>query len=332
MKYTIHEIEDKKTWNTFVETVAPESYFQSWEWGEVEMASGRTVWRLGIFDRTHTLAGVSNFIKVQAKRGTFLHVRHGPIFRDWNTRIFAAWLKEVIKIARQERAVFIRISPLVSPAYTTFISEFSFRPAPIHSMDAEIVSVIDVQKSEDELLKGMRKNTRNLIRKGLKMGIQVEKSADISTFLKLYSETFSRHDFIPHQAIEDEFNVFSKMRRAELLISKYEKIPIAAAIVSYFGNQALYRHGASIKSTIPAAYVLQWEIIKRTKRRGLPYYNLFGIAETDRTDHPWWGLTLFKKGFGGQTKKYLHAHDLPLSPLYWFNYLVETIRRIRKGY
>ena len=199
-------------------------------------------------------------------------------------------------------------------------------------MDAEIVSVIDVLKSEVDLMKNMRKNTRNLIRKGLKMGIQIEKSSDISIFLKLYGETYSRHDFVPHQAVEDEFSIFSKQNKAVLLISRYEKTPIAAAIVSYFGNQAIYRHGASIKSSIPAAYVLQWEIIKRTKRRGLSYYNLFGIADTDRIDHPWWGLTLFKKGFGGETKKYLHAHDLPVSPWYWVNYLVETVRRIKRRY
>ncbi|MBI4136548.1 peptidoglycan bridge formation glycyltransferase FemA/FemB family protein [Candidatus Roizmanbacteria bacterium] len=341
MKYSIKEITDKKTWNTFIETVLPESYFQSWEWGEVEKASGKTVWRLGIYEQlrvknndqtTNKLIGISQIIKIQAKRGTFLHVRHGPILKDWNETVFRFWLAYLKQLAEKEHASFIRVSPLINLSYTVFLSAFSFQPAPIHNMDAEIVSVIDVRKSEEELLSHMRKNTRSLIRKGLKMGISVQKSSDTTAFLKLYGETVTRHDFVPHQAIEDELRIFSSDKKAELLISSYEKIPLAVAIVSYFGNQAIYRHGASVKTSIPAAYVLQWEIMKRTKRKGLPFYNLFGIADTDRPDHPWWGLTLFKKGFGGETKQYLHAHDLAITPAYWINYAVETVRRIKRGY
>ncbi|KKR72610.1 MAG: hypothetical protein UU14_C0004G0041, partial [Candidatus Roizmanbacteria bacterium GW2011_GWB1_40_7] len=93
MKYLIKDISNKKTWNKFVETVASESYFQSWEWGEVEMASGKTVWRLGIYEKVRVtnylprrpagelrvenknktinkLIGVSQITKVKAKRAS----------------------------------------------------------------------------------------------------------------------------------------------------------------------------------------------------------------------------------------------------------------------
>jgi lipid II:glycine glycyltransferase (peptidoglycan interpeptide bridge formation enzyme) len=199
-------------------------------------------------------------------------------------------------------------------------------------MDAEIVSRIDLRKSEDELLLSMRKNTRYLIRKGIRLGIKVVRSKDISLFMDLYNQTAARHDFVPHESIDQELRQFSASENAELLVSSYHSKPLAAAIVCYYGNQALYRHGASIPSDIPAAYILQWEIIKRAKERGYTYYNMFGIADSDRKSHPWYGLTLFKKGFGGETVQYLHGQDLVLSYRYWINYLVETIRKTRKGY
>jgi lipid II:glycine glycyltransferase (peptidoglycan interpeptide bridge formation enzyme) len=61
-------------------------------------------------------------------------------------------------------------------------------------------------------------------------------------------------------------------------------------------------------------------------------YNFWGIAPEGKKNHPWNGLTGFKKGFGGEAHEYLHAQDLPCSPLYILPKTIETIRRIKKGY
>jgi len=70
---------------------------------------------------------------------------------------------------------------------------------------------------------------------------------------------------------------------------------------------------------VPAAYLLQWEAIREVKSRGCKLYNFWGISD-ERRNHPWAGLTLFKKGFGGFSKEYLLAQDLPLRPFYWLSF------------
>ena len=72
--------------------------------------------------------------------------------------------------------------------------------------------------------------------------------------------------------------------------------------------------------------------MKRAKQYGCQTYNFWGIAPVNKPKHPWQGLTLFKKGFGGYEQRFLHAHDFPLSWKYAASYAIETFRRIRRGY
>ena len=94
-----------------------------------------------------------------------------------------------------------------------------------------------------------------------------------------------------------------------------------------------YHHGASLPlgSRTPAAYLLQWEIIRDSKCRGAKWYNFWGIAPDDQPNHPWAGLTQFKIGFGGFRESYIHAQDLILNKRYWVNYVIERFRRVHRG-
>lgn len=329
-------IDKKEVWESFLLKHSPQSLFQSFSWGEVEKQLKKKILRMGIFKKVQSnLWGISQIVKVEARRGSFLHVRHGPVFKKWEGKIIKVWLRWIKGLAKQEKVSFIRISPLLKPQETELLRTLGFRSAPIPSLDAETAWVLDLEKSEEELLKQMRKTTRYLIKKGEKDGLKVIKSKDLNDiyhFFKLYKKTYQRQRFIPHQGIKEEYKVFKKDSRADLFLAKYQGEVLAAALIIYYGNQAIYHHGASVKSSIPASYLLQWEAIKEAKRQGLRYYNFWGITETKRKNHPWWGLTLFKKGFGGEKKEYLHAQDLPISLLYYSTFLLEKSRKWLRGY
>lgn len=298
---------NKTEWNTFVREHAPHALFQSWEWGEVEKKLGHRVWRLEWND------AVAQVVKVAAKRGIFLHVRHGPV-----GKIHVADLK---RLARQEGAWFIRISPQISA-----FSEKGFVPAPIHAMDAEISWVLDLDKSEEELLAGMRKSTRYEIRHA--QGIRVQKTKNLERFFRLYRETSKRHGFIQHKGILEEYETFGGI----CYVASAGGEDLAAAVITDFGSEAIYRHGASVKTTIPASYAIQWQAIRDAKNRGKKLYNFWGIAPDDGISHPWRGLTVFKKGFGGREIRFIHAQDLQLSPLYRISRAVELVRKKLRGY
>ena len=57
-------------------------------------------------------------------------------------------------------------------------------------------------------------------------------------------------------------------------------------------------------------------------------YNFWGVAPVESADHRFSGLSLFKRGFGGEDVAYLPAHDLVIdNKRYLINYLIEKTRR-----
>lgn len=330
----IYSVTDRTVWDTFVENHCPYALFQHWDWGCVQEALGTSIWRFGYF-ANKKLCGVSQVVKIQARRGTFLHIRHGPIVEDGNKKIWEAFLSYLKILGKKEHAMFIRISPLVEPCQEEFFKHFGFLSSAIHAMDAERCLVLDLKETDDALLTNMRKTTRYEIRRAEKLGVKVQMSEninDVETFLSLYKKTSSRHGFVEHHGLKEEFSVFKKNSNAVLFFAWYEDMCIASALVLFVGGQAIYHHGASIPSSSGASNLLQWRAIQEAKKRGMKLYNFWGIAPEGKAHHPWNGLTLFKKGFGGKIIEYLHAMDLPLSPWYVGSYAIEYFRKVRKGY
>ena len=180
----IKEITDQKIWDDFVTGCPEYTFLQSWSWGEI---NGRAK-RLGRF-KNGKLVGVAQTLKILARRGTFLFVPHGPLGN------FP--LKELINIARLEQVTFLRISPLTTDKKQ--FSDLGFRDAPT-IMHAEETWLIDISLSEEEILKNMRKTTRNLIHRGERENILVEKTTDVSQVKTLYDlqiETSKRNNFVP---------------------------------------------------------------------------------------------------------------------------------------
>src|SRR3989344_5239082 len=170
------EILSESEWESFLLKNSPQSLFQSWDWGELEKKLGKKVFRIGIYSENagkNQLAGISQIIVVTAKRGTFLHVRHGPVFIGWDNGLVKDWLQYIVKLTRGDNAWFIRISPLIAFDHIQNLHMVGFKDAPIHSMDAEIVSVLQLSDSEDQLLANMRKTTLYLLRKAEKIGVVI---------------------------------------------------------------------------------------------------------------------------------------------------------------
>lgn len=334
MNYTIEPLDVQVEWEKFFLQYGPDALFQSWEWSESLENSGANVERFGIWKETK-LVGIFHIVNVHAKRGSFLHVRHGPIFAEYSDDLWQEFTKFMIGHARHEHVFFFRISPLIDQQQEGMFRKLGYTPAAIHAMDAELCWVLSLDKTEESLLAEMRKTTRYEIRRAEKMGITVTASKDqkdLHFFFDLYDETAKRQGFVPHRGISEEFEIFSKRDEALLYCALFENKVIATAIVLFVGNQGIYHHGASITSSPPGSYAIQWQAIQEAKKRGMTQYNFWGIAPDDSQNHPWKGITLFKKGFGGELRQYLHAQDYPVSPLYILPKAIETVRRMRKGY
>lgn len=335
VSYTVKEVTDKKVWEGFVLSGSPQSFLQSWNWGETQKLVGNKIFRLGVFDG-NKLAGVCLAILEKARRGSYIVIPAGPLI-DWGKSGMVRTLKEVlVELAREQKAWFVRVRPeLIDGAESRkLFSSLGFVPAPMH-LHAENTWVLNIDKSEEEILSGMRKTTRYLVRKSLNSGLVVVQSTradDAKILARLQEETVERHKFVafPEKLFRAQIETFGKDEQATLFLCKRQNQVLAAAIIIFYGRVAYYHHSASTSEypDLPFSYFLQWKIIQEAKRRGLNTYNFWGIAPSDEAKHRFWGVTLFKKGFGGGRVNWLHAQDMPILPLYWLTYIFETARKI----
>lgn len=333
----IRPIEDQGTWELFVLTHGPNALFQSWSWYETLRDTKARVQTYGVYQQDQLIAVFLSHIVI-ARRGSFVHVRHGPILSS--SAPISTWQKiaDFTKIlAKENRCWFIRMSPQlpIGKASDDIRTLLGGIPASIHRMDGEYCWVLDLIPTEEELLQSMRKATRYEIRRAQKEGVVVVGSRDVKfykEFEKLYRATSDRHGFVPHEGIREEFVIFSKRNQATMYLGTYQKKVYVASIVLYYGKQAIYHHGASINSTVPISAAVQWKAICEAKERGMNVYNFWGIAPEHSIKHPWRGITVFKKGFGGRIVEYMHAFDIPVSPMYAFTRLVDVYRKYRRGY
>jgi len=336
---TIKEISNKKVWQDFIEKkyVGFSPFFQSWNWGEVQKKVNTTIERLGIYEN-EKLIGIVSATFISAKRGKYVHLRHGPLFIEYKKEYIDFLLSYLEERAKKTGFSFIRLSPLIpSEKGSEIFSKKKFRDAQIHRMDAEVCWILPLDISEEEILKNMRKSHRYLIKKSLSSGVRIERTQNlnkIKLFLPLYKKLAHKKHFVAHGGVSEEFEVFVKNNQAELFLAYFENKVISGALIDFVDGMAIYRHSASddLYRHIPAMYLLQWEVIKEAKRRKMKAYNFWGIAPDDNPRHPWKGVSLFKTGFGGEKREFMHGKDYVLSWKYWLIYALERITKLRKGY
>jgi len=337
---TIEEITTESAWQAFIGRHDPNTFLQSWAWGQVQQKDGEHVRHLGFFDNGIQVA-CAQVITVHARRGNHYLIPHGPIFSPQanQAEVVQGLTQYLTKEASQESAVCIRIAPLLeeSDASKALFGNLGYKPSPLH-VHAELTWVLDINKSPDELLSAMRKTSRHAIKKGeSEVLVEIlESKAGFDRFWPLYEATKDRHNFVPFSRsfMAAQVEEFGRTGSVYIPVAKYQGQDVAAAIILISGSTAFYYHGASLKlsSGVPAAHVLQWYSIQEGRRRGLKQYNFWGIAPEGKNKHPFAGITIFKKGFGGRAINYLHAQDCPLSFGYKKMWLVETIRKFRRGF
>ncbi len=311
----MEEVTNKKNWDDFVTGRPDYTFLQSWSWGEFQKTQGEKVWRF---------KDVGQVFTVSARRGKFLFAPHGWGFD-----------KKLVELAKQTSCGFIRVSPWLEKTAKNqdFFKKLGFLPSP-SIMHAEETWLVPIDKSEEEILAGMDKTHRNLIRRAQREGVVIKISDQIEDIGRLYELQLmaaKRHHFVPfsQKYLETEFAILAADKRAAIFLGEYQGEVLAAALIVFYGKLAFYFQSGSKESRVPVNYLLQWEVIREAKRRGYSLYNMWGISAENRGNAS--GLYTFKSGFGGYQKNYLHAQDLPLSPKYFLTFALEKIpRRLRK--
>ncbi|MBX4187980.1 MAG: peptidoglycan bridge formation glycyltransferase FemA/FemB family protein [Candidatus Doudnabacteria bacterium] len=277
------------------------SILQSWAWGEFQKAIGHKVIRLSSNDWA---AQVIEFDLIMSKK--YWYAPRGPI---GNALVAAQSMRQ--EIIQDHSVIFLRLEPYEPVGL----------PEAPKTIQPKENWMIGLEGSEEELLTAMKPKHRYNINLATKKGVKVREATkdDFLNVWALLLETAARGKFRLHPQ-----NYYLQMW--ETLGSEYLKVfiaeldgqALACSLVTFFGHTATYLHGGSSDKNkqFMAPYLLHWEAMRTAKH--LSYFNYDLGGYTSDENHPWAGISRFKKGFGGFEVKYPGTFDMVLSPL-WYN-------------
>ncbi len=335
-KINIVDATSREKWDKFITSHKEANFLQSWDFYEFHKSRGKKVVRRIAIDEKNKIHAAYAGVVETARRGTHLAIAGGPIM-DFSDKKLVKMIFEDIKAEGEANdCVFVRVRPQLErtkEAYRIF-KENGLRPAPTF-LSVEYAAILDLGKSEEEIMKSMHRRIRYAVNNARNKGFVIEKSTnpeDIHTFYEIQSQTAKRQSFVEFSEdfLKKQFAAFAKNGEAVLYTAKYNDEILAQNFMIFYGNEASYHYAAStaLGTKMSGSPILHIEAMKDARKRGIKRYNLWGIVGEDEKNHRFYGVSFFKRGFGGDELKYLPAHDLVLKPLkYQKTKLIEEVRK-----
>ncbi len=331
----IIDAKDQKQWDAYITSHEESNFLQSWAWGDFHESRGKKVIRRIALDDKNKIIGAYVGQVETARRGTYMAIAGGPIMNWENKKLREAIFADIRQEGEKNDCVFVRVRPQIteSKAHRALFQELGAKPAPIY-LSVEYAGVLDLNKDEDEILKGAAQRLRRALRKAAKNNITVEVSKnpeDIKKFYEIELETAKRHDFVEFSEsfLEKQFRAFAKYDEVRLYTAKYEGEILAQNFMIFYGNEASYHYGVSTQlgTKYSGAPLLHMQAMRDARELGIKRYNFWGITAPDDTKHRFYGVSQFKRGFGVDELIYLHAHDIVIKPMHYrLDYCLEKLR------
>ncbi|MDP2586328.1 MAG: peptidoglycan bridge formation glycyltransferase FemA/FemB family protein [Candidatus Komeilibacteria bacterium] len=315
----------------FVASQEHAQFLQSWSWGEFQKTLGREVWRFGIEENNEIIASATLIEMPLGWQKSYLYCPRGPIIKNG---LLAEQKTEILKLilskardltiqTKQGEEIFFRLEPTF-PLPTSQIKLKSTK-----SIQPPDTLILDLQQSAEQLLADFHPKTRYNIKLAEKHGVKIEKleAGQFDQCWPLFQQTGERDQFGLHP--RGYYQKMLALDEVELWVARNaENAIIAANLMVFYGNTATYLHGASDYNfrQMMAPNLLQWMLINEAKNRGFINYDWHGIAPDDSVNHPWLGVTRFKKGFGGQAISYPGTYDFIYQPGWYQAY--QWLRKI----
>ena len=341
-KYNLKEITQKSEWNNFIiNNFTFYSFLSSWEWAIFNELQGHKTFRFWIYE-WNELIWVILLIKTVARRWTFFLSPHSPLIKWDYFSILNDILSDIVELAKKEKVDFLRINSISENTKENKkkYESLKFINAPMHA-HVEDTHLLDITQTEEELLSKMRKTTRYIVKRAIKEWVEVKKDSsqkNINYFVKWHIDHANRANW------KHTYHAFSASYIQNLSKAFWDKITYlnatyenyleaSLATIEFWKHCVYYLWVSDIKHPkFSPAYLLQWEAIKHAKKNWCTTYNFWWIAHDSNKKHPLYWPSLFKRWFWGDDYSLLHAQDYIFNYKYSINYIIETVRRLRRWY
>ncbi|MBR2993876.1 peptidoglycan bridge formation glycyltransferase FemA/FemB family protein [Candidatus Saccharibacteria bacterium] len=329
-------IEERKKWDDFIKSHEEANFLQSWDFYEFHKSRGKKiVRRAAVDDKGKILAAYAGVVET-AKRGTYLAVAGGPIIDFKDKKLVREIFDDIKKMGQEHKCVFVRVRPQLplSDNSLKLMRELGLKKAPMY-LSVEYAGVLDLKKSEEEILAGASQGFRRKLRKAEKNDIEITADTErrsIEEFCKLEKKHAERQKYVAFSEsfLTKQFDAFANNNEVLIYTARKDGEILAQNFMIFYGPEASYHYGVSsqLGTKYSAAPLLHMAAMKEARERGCIRYNLWGIVGLEEKSHRFYGVSEFKRSFGCEELKYTPAHDMILKPVkYQITKIVETVRK-----
>ena len=292
---------------------------QSWEWGEARNETGIEILRYGEFENQKLVRGYQitlHEVPVINKNVGLLAMSHPP------SSTMLDFLKTELK---KKQVVHLQIEPYVfAKAETAGLPAVKDVRSSFHRHFYKWTVLIDLRKSEDELLQDMKSDCRKNIRKAEKNSVVTrieDTEAGFDVFKNLLFETTQRQEFSAHTETYHR-TVWSHMQQgslAHLVNSYHNDLPVYSFECFSLNNTIYtpYSGSSSAHRNLKAGNLATWEVIRLGKSLGNEVFDMWGINPPEKNKEGWTGFSDFKERFGGEKACLVDGYDLVINP-FWY--------------
>ncbi len=296
---------------------------QTREWQKLQDELGETTF----FEETNEYTFLA--IKKTTKLGNYLFLPYGPYANTEKSAIKA--LEALQSLAKREKAMFIRIEPQAPETASYWANLKNAKKS--KDLSPRETWVLDLDQPRETIISNFTQGTRTCFNQFPKKGISVSTSKnpdDIHFLTDLQKQVANKRNFSSFS--ENYLKLELAQKFATLYLANFDKSKmeiqpdwlqglndkkiIAASLFFDHGDTRYYMQSASDYDyhRLPASVAILSTAIFDAKKKGLKYFDFWGIApENAPKNHPWAGFTKFKKSFGGRQIDYCGTYDIVLN-------------------
>lgn len=338
---------DEPAWQRFLATCRYGDFLHDWQWADVAAFDGQPQRRFVAEEDGTLVALAAAQVRPLPLGRSFWYVPRGPVLDYQHARAGERLRALAIGLrvaARASRAIAVKLEPRLERGSAPTVHFRRMRHDP-HTLQVAQTRLVELAPDE-QMLAAFDKDTRYAIRRAEREGVEVTQVADaaddraIRELHALVLETQSRAGF-PVPALERyriAWRGLGRAGRAGIFEARHEGRLLASGMLVIEGDRSFYLFAGSVRERRGEtkrypSYALQWAMMRHARDVGVRVHDLWGIAPEDAgPEHPWYGVGLFKKGFGGRALTWAGSWDIVADrTLYRMRGMADTVRRATRS-
>jgi peptidoglycan pentaglycine glycine transferase (the first glycine) len=309
-------------WDAFVDRAPGGHHLQTSLWANVKATQGWRPIRTRL-QRDGELVGGFQLLLHSLPVGTIAYCPRGPVMADLDQTALGIVLDALASVALRHRILYVKVQP---PAGRGDI-EHALRERGFAISDlptAPVATVmVDVRRTPEELLAGMRANSRRCARKAIRDRIEVRPAGDtgLAAFARIIARASERHGYDPYP-VDYYAEILRQFGpRAELLLAERGGEALSGLLLIGYGDSVICKACAwsgEHRGIITPNELIHWRAMQWARDHGYRYYDLEGIEESvARAILAGEGVpergrrtaTHFKLGLGGEVTVFPRSYD-----------------------